>query len=163
MPIADWQTYPPPLYINIGFGLSSYLKKIIIQDFIFRQLTTTLTSWQLHSTKMILLTISFQHYRSVISFQLWGILSWSGIPTLSPALIVRKLVLSETCSYCPETAETCSKSDRYNKLKHFASIFCQNRTWVYLTKRIMLLFLQLNKKVSVWELLVMVSTVTTAL
>ena len=23
MPIADWLSYPPPLYINIGFGLRS--------------------------------------------------------------------------------------------------------------------------------------------
>ena len=26
MPIADWLSYPPPLYINIGFGLSISVK-----------------------------------------------------------------------------------------------------------------------------------------
>ena len=41
MPIADWLPYPPPLYINIGFGLSNVENKIIHRVALYATASTT--------------------------------------------------------------------------------------------------------------------------
>ena len=78
MPIADWLSYPPPLYINIGFGLSLKSALLILQIFslVLKVKRIGIVSVAFYSLKIVFLALDHQVFEQGSANRLFGLI-WS--------------------------------------------------------------------------------------